>query len=100
VGRLEIPLQGSGSLYTDAFDQTANVLIEAKGVTTREAMRMAVGQLLDYRRFTPSGPMLAVLLPSYPGRDMEDFATSVGIRLVWRTAAGTFTDNAGGSLTG
>jgi len=52
-----------GAIY-DPADQT---LIEAKGTTTREAIRMAIGQLSDYRRFVTDARKLAVLVPGSPG---------------------------------
>ncbi|MFZ2178237.1 MAG: hypothetical protein WAW17_30280 [Rhodococcus sp. (in: high G+C Gram-positive bacteria)] len=67
VHRLKIQPDGeSPYLYTDIFDATDNILYEAKGVATREAVRMALGQLLDYRRYIQTAPALAVLLPHEP----------------------------------
>jgi hypothetical protein len=70
-------------LYTDLFDATSNVLVEAKGSVTREAIRMAIGQLLDYRRFISPTPTLAVLLPSRPRNDLIDLCTELSIRVIW-----------------
>src|SRR5215218_1246037 len=38
-------------LLTDLFDATTGVLVEAKGTVERNAIRMAIGQLADYKRF-------------------------------------------------
>ncbi|MEV7417487.1 restriction endonuclease [Streptomyces sp. NPDC089919] len=70
-------------LYTDVFDRTDGVLIEAKGSITREAIRMAVGQLLDYRRHIHPRPELAVLVPSRPRQDLIDLCLDVRVAVVW-----------------
>jgi 5-methylcytosine-specific restriction protein A len=77
-------------LYTDLFDQTNNVLYEAKGIATREAVRMAIGQLLDYSRHIPTKPDLAVLLPTQPAQDLLDLLTTLNITCVYETAPGSF----------
>ena len=71
-------------LSCDLFDETANVLYEAKSNTSRESVRMAVGQLFDYRRFDPAGVDLAVLLPRRPPADLEAYLKACGVGLVWR----------------
>ncbi|MGW5970005.1 hypothetical protein [Streptomyces sp. NPDC055186] len=74
------------TLLTDLYDVTDHVLYEAKGKANREAIRMAVGQLLDYRRHVqPANPGLAVLLPHEPNDDdLKDFLQAVGISLVYQ----------------
>ena len=50
---------GAGSpLGCDLVDETAQVLYEAKGDVRRASVRMAIGQLLDYRRFEPAAMRL------------------------------------------
>ena len=66
VPRLALPLR------CDIFLPEKNVLIEAKSTRRRESIRMAIGQLLDYRRYEETDPDLAVLLPSLPNRDIRD----------------------------
>jgi hypothetical protein len=78
-------------LFTDLVDETANVLYEAKGVATREAVRMAIGQLLDYSRHMPSTPDLAVLLPALPTADLRDLLSRHSIRCVYEDSNGVFT---------
>jgi 5-methylcytosine-specific restriction protein A len=77
-------------LYTDIFDETENVLYEAKGVATREAVRMALGQLLDYSRHVPGNPSLAVLLPARPSTDLVAMLQQNKIGCVYETKPGTF----------
>ncbi|MFD7940741.1 restriction endonuclease [Streptomyces sp. NPDC059755] len=69
-------------LLTDLYDVTANRLYEAKGSVSREAIRMAIGQLLDYRRFLLE-PELALLVPSRPEPDLLDLCSQLQIVVVW-----------------
>ena len=77
-------------LYTDIFDQTESVLYEAKGVATREAVRTALGQLLDYSRHVPGDPSLAVLLPAIPSDNLVALLQENNIGCVYETKLGTF----------
>jgi 5-methylcytosine-specific restriction protein A len=69
-------------LYTDIYDSSANVLYEAKASATREAVRMAIGQLLDYSRHIPVDHSLAVLLPGAPSHDLISLLRTQKIRCV------------------
>ena len=53
-------------LRCDAYLPDRNLLVEAKGSDARSSIRMAIGQLLDYRRLQESHPSMAVLLPHKP----------------------------------
>ncbi|MDH6217622.1 hypothetical protein [Streptomyces pseudovenezuelae] len=93
VHRFQIPVAGErGALLTDLYDATDNVLYEAKGKASRDHVRMAIGQLLDYRRHidVPDGLRLAVLLPEEPSADLRDLLNVEGIALVTQTAEGGF----------
>ncbi|GAA0236207.1 hypothetical protein GCM10009527_035880 [Actinomadura nitritigenes] len=83
--RFQIQVKGSASvLLTDLYDETAHVLYELKGTSTREAVRMAIGQLLDYRRHvTPPNPSLGILLPSEPDDDLKGLLDELGIMLTY-----------------
>jgi len=70
-------------IFCDIYDKTAGLLIEAKGTVAREAIRMAIGQLLDYRRFAPDGTRLAVLLPDRPRADLVALLESTGVGAIW-----------------
>lgn len=76
-------------LYTDLYDPETKLVIEAKGTVTREAIRMAVGQLLDYSRFVDR-PKLAVLLPEVPRRDLLEFLHSHSIAVIAQHSDGDF----------
>lgn len=78
-------------LLTDIYDESENILFEAKGTTTRGAIRMAIGQLLDYQRHIDRrGLRLAILLPQGPSEDLVELATSVGIAVVAEEDHGGF----------
>ena len=88
----------SKPLFTDLYDRTRNNLVEAKGSGTRGEVRMAIGQLADYRRFVEPAPRIAVLLPERPRADLEDLLLSQGISCVWPVGR-SFADNADGAFT-
>lgn len=79
------------SLLTDIYDETENILYEAKGTATRGAVRMAIGQLLDYRRHIDrDGVRVAILLPHRPSEDLVDLAAGLGIAVVVEEGRGGF----------
>ncbi|MEU5794277.1 hypothetical protein ABZ800_12230 [Streptomyces sp. NPDC047813] len=92
VHRYQIRIEGEkGAFLTDLYDATDNVLYEAKGKVLREHVRMAIGQLLDYRRHldeVPEGLHLAVLLPEEPSVDLRKLLEVEQIALVTQTADG------------
>lgn len=89
VSRLKIVPPGERRpMFCDIVDKTQNVLIEAKGTVTRDAVRMAIGQLMDYRRFAPAQAKLAVLLPEEPREDLRALLSAVGIAAIYPKAGG------------
>ena len=97
----------------DLWDKNLGVLIEAKGSAERAAVRMAIGQLLDYRHALAgfiagatqpkgdplrSSPLLAVLLPRRPDADVLSLLEAVKIARIWKEGR-TFEDNAAGLFT-
>jgi hypothetical protein len=64
-----------------------DLLIEAKGATSRSDLRLALGQLYDYRRKRSrrAATDLAVLLPEKPKSDDIDFLGDAGINVIWFT---------------
>lgn len=80
--------RGGPPLYCDLVDETEHVLYEAKSDVLRTSVRMAIGQLLDYRRFEDPPPQVAVLLPHQPPQDLIDLIHSVDAAVVWRTEDG------------
>ena len=88
------PLHGSSyPLSCDLVDRTDHVLYEAKGDVLRTSVRMAIGQLFDYRRFEDPQVRLAVLLPRKPAQDLIDLIHTVPASAVWRTEGGFESDH-------
>jgi hypothetical protein len=87
-GRSTTRLKYKGNLCCDIYESTRKNLIEAKGTTTRQDIRMAIGQLFDYRLLTQKADgnelKLAILLPKRPERDVELLLDSIGIGLIWK----------------
>jgi hypothetical protein len=84
VTRLKIVPEGERKpLFNDIWDKSANDVVEAKGTVTREAIRMAIGQLTDYSRFIDSKPTLSVLVPTKPRADLLRLVHSVGVDALW-----------------
>ncbi|MFE7525219.1 restriction endonuclease [Kitasatospora sp. NPDC057542] len=75
---------------TDLYDRTDNLLVECKPSPTRQAVRLAVGKLLDFRRFLSPTPRLAVLTASKPRQDLIDLCSSIMIEVIWPDGDGTF----------
>jgi hypothetical protein len=89
VARLKVVPEGERKpLFNDIWDKTGNELVEAKGAGTREAIRMAIGQLSDYSRFLETNPKLCVLLPAEPRPDLLRLIHSVDLHAVWPVASG------------
>lgn len=76
-------------LYTDFFDDTEGELIEAKGAASRNHLRLALGQVLDYARYVEH-KQLAVLVPVRPADDMITLLASYRVNCIFEAAAGTF----------
>ncbi len=78
------------NLYVDLFDLTHWQLIEAKSDSNREKIRMAIGQLKDYKRYYQRPPTLAVLLPSRPTDSCIALLTDNHISVIWKTPKESF----------
>lgn len=94
-----IPPGETRPIITDLFDATTGMLVEAKGTVERNAIRMAIGQLCDYRRFFAAGELnhVAALFPAVPRADLCELLSEQGIVLIYRTESG-FEDSTGGGL--
>ncbi|MFE6807197.1 hypothetical protein ACFVEN_36920 [Streptomyces sp. NPDC057681] len=96
VGSFQIKVKGKTStLRTDLFDATDHALYEAQGASDRDSARVALGRLLDYRRYVkqpdrPDRPDAVVLLPGRPDADIEALLRDYQASLVYRTADGAF----------
>jgi hypothetical protein len=67
---------------SDLYSKETNQLIEAKGSVSRDAIRMAIGQLLDYKRFAPARTDLTILLPECPRADLVELIRSATISMI------------------
>ena len=89
------------ALQCDAYEKSRQNLIEAKSSASREHIRMAVGQVLDYAfqgREKFAHPHKAILLPHQPRADIIDWLDSLNIKVIWREKK-AFLDNANGLFT-
>ncbi|WP_345751427.1 hypothetical protein [Microbacterium rhizophilus] len=81
---IDIPSERT-RLLTDVYDKTDKVLYEAKAFSNRSDIRMAVGQLYDYKRHVAVDNLrCSVLLPERPTADLRDYLEGVGLGLVFR----------------
>jgi hypothetical protein len=97
----KLPSVRYGALQCDGYEKVRGNLIEAKSSASREHIRMAVGQLLDYAfqgRTKLGDPSKAVLLPRKPASDIMRWLDSIGIKVIW-PKRGAFLDNADGQFT-
>ncbi|MET8855330.1 hypothetical protein [Streptomyces sp. NPDC004579] len=96
TGAFQIKVKGlTSTLRTDLYDATEHVLYEAKGSSTREDVRMALGQILDYSRYVRTQehaqpPRRVILLPAKPDLDMFDLCQSCGVEIIYRSENGSF----------
>ncbi|MDV6281491.1 hypothetical protein [Rhodococcus jostii] len=84
------PEGGMLPLFVDIHDATTNHLYEAKASASREAVRMALGQLLDYRRGFDERPDISVLLPERPTEDLLKLLAENSVGCTYETASGAF----------
>jgi hypothetical protein len=83
VDRLQVLPKGEVKpIFSDLYVPEIRLLVEAKGTVARDSIRMALGQLMDYRRFV-NGARCAILLPSQPRTDIIELVRSAGVELYW-----------------
>jgi hypothetical protein len=80
--------QTRSGISTVKREASIGTSIEAKGSVSRDAIRMAIGQVYDYRRFADRDTALAILLPELPRADLVDLIKSAGVSLIYRTHRG------------
>lgn len=79
TSRLKVIPPGEGApIYSDLWDESTDELVEAKSSVTRDQIRKAVGQLLDYGRFVHPRT-LTILVPRRPRADLVAYANSLAI---------------------
>jgi hypothetical protein len=97
VARNQLNPPGASPIFTDLFNQSRAQLIEAKATGSRHDVRMAIGQLADYRRYISGLKGTAVLLGAKPHPDWLDLLEGQDIVAIWRNGDG-FADSAGGTF--
>ncbi|MGW5353657.1 hypothetical protein ACWERV_24480 [Streptomyces sp. NPDC004031] len=96
TGAFQIKVKGlTSTLRTDLYDATDHVLYEAKGSSSREDVRMALGQILDYSRYVKSAehegePKRVILLPTAPSPDLYSLLDRYEVGVVYRSDDGRF----------
>jgi hypothetical protein len=85
-----VPEGEAKPILCDLYLKRAKQLIEAKGTVERGAIRMALGQLLDYSRFMDVESR-AVLLPEKPRPDLLSLLRSASTGVYYRLGKGRFT---------
>jgi hypothetical protein len=96
IVRLKI-VDGMGqTLWNDIYDKDLSALVEAKGSSDRNSIRMALGQVLDYARGA-SVKVRGVLVPDKPEDDLIDLLKQNDVVAIWTTRTG-FADSAGAIL--
>ncbi|KQZ88876.1 hypothetical protein ASD62_05730 [Phycicoccus sp. Root563] len=66
-------------------------VVEAKSSSSREAVRMALGQILDYCHHVADVRAATVLLPARPDSDLLELAARLGVGVTYPSGEGDFT---------
>jgi hypothetical protein len=83
--RWSIPIKSASSLLTDYFTADDSTLFEAKASSSRDDVRMAIGQLHDYRHNLGLDPLrCALLLPDEPAPDLIHLLGTIGFGCIVR----------------
>ena len=83
--------------HPDLVDRTDGLVVEAKASASRTAVRLAIGQVLDYAdAFRRAGDPLApaILLPARPDPARVDLALGLGISVFYRSGNSFAVDRA------
>ncbi len=84
------PAGESQPIFTDCYIPAIELLVEAKGSTSRESIRMAIGQLLDYSRFLHPRPQMAILVPEKLRNDLRQLLIENNIGFIEKLGNGFF----------
>jgi hypothetical protein len=83
-----------GSLRPDFYLERSKIVIEAKTNSTREYVRLAIGQVLDYQNLLLNEDEQvapAILLPQLPAKDLVELCSRLGIIIITENLDGGFT---------
>lgn len=87
---------GDRILRADLYDIHTGLLIEAKADSSRDHLRYAIGQLVDYQRLLNWETRAAVLLPAPLTTDLVGLAEAADIGVIWAVGE-HFKDSAEGA---
>jgi hypothetical protein len=94
IRTLRISVSGKkGFLTPDFYLVNRNMVVEAKPGSSREMVRLAIGQVLDYQNLLkPDYPQIraGILLPTRPSADLVDLMRQLQISLVTESEGGRF----------
>lgn len=85
--RHRVSIPNGPTLYTDLFDKESAEVIEAKSASSRPAVRLGLGQVLDYSRYVDHDSA-ALLVPDRPADDLVDLLVGHGVSPIWRSDRG------------
>lgn len=100
TGAYQIKVKGlTSTLRVDLYDATDHVLYVTKGSSSREDVRMALGQILDYSRYVKmpehdGEPKRVILLPAAPPPDMCPLLARYDVGVAYRSDDGRFVGHA------
>ena len=74
--------------FTDGFEAESKTLIEAKASSHRDKIRMAIGQLFDYKKLLEEDNVkvnnLAILAPTCPSKDLLELLKDLKIKIIFK----------------
>ena len=78
-------------LFTDGYESESKTLVEAKVTNQRDErdkIRMAIGQLFDYRKLLEEENVkvnnLAILIPTCPSKDLLELLKDLKIKIIFK----------------
>ena len=79
------------TLFTDGYEFESKTLVEAKATNQRDErdkIRMAIGQLFDYRKLLEEENVkvnnLAILIPTCPSKDLLELLKDLKIKIIFK----------------
>tara|TARA_X000000368_G_C22934204_1_gene669111 strand:+ start:36 stop:965 length:930 start_codon:yes stop_codon:yes gene_type:complete len=74
--------------FTDGYESESKTLIEAKASNHRNKIRMAIGQLFDYKKLLEEDNVkvnkLAILIPTCPSKDLLELLKDLKIKIIFK----------------
>ena len=78
-------------LFTDGYESESKTLVEAKATNQRDErdkIRMAIGQLFDYRKLLEEENVkvnnVAILIPTCPSKDLLELLKDLKIKIIFK----------------